>query len=523
MSYRVFVSYAHNDDVKPIDGGGEGFVSALMRRVAHYFIVDGPPAPEFFRDLYDIRHSRPFKPIIDKSLQEYDALMIVLSRNWIASAYCNRELETFRSFRNQESLDSFQQRIIVVVKQFISVDDLPKLLRDDSGYNFQEGHKFYEEHHERRGLYNEFFAEGNREQSKEFNQAARELARDLRERTEEHVHKERGERRLPVGHSALISPGEPARKERVVFLATPASDMKDAYNRLVEELQGRGYTVTPDRSAKMPSDATAVQFIENALSDAEAAIHLVGEKLGPAPEEQENILPLQLRLAAERAGRKTDNQSFCRIIWAPRTMGDGVASASSRDPLEVVKRFGAIDGDKIEGCELSDFVEFVVKHLVDHPPIRPSEEIRQDNSLSPNAKVYVWAPKEDADYALEVADALDKCSIRPIPTIFEDRDESSEAWHEKQLATCDAVVIPWAAAKPGWVFSNSDQLKDWHELGRDKPFLQRCVVTGPPAGTDKISFKRFPPRESIDVVLDLTQQEKPSPDDLGPLFPGDQP
>jgi TIR domain len=520
MPYRVFVSYAHNDDAKPIDGGGEGFVSALMRRVAHYLVVDGPPGPEFFRDLYDIRKSHAFKPIIDQSLDDCDALMIVLSRNWIASAYCKRELETFRSFRSQESKGRFQQRLILASKQFVPNDDLPELLKDDSGFNFQESHKFYEERQERHGWYDEHFAEGEREQSKQFNAATRELTADLRERTEEHVGKGSAKKPQRSQSQASEPSRRPGRNERIVFLAFPASDMKDPYDRLVEELQGRGYRVVPDPAAKMPSDASAVALIENALRDAEISIHLIGEKVGPAPEEQDHILPLQLRLAAARASSTTGDQSFCRVIWAPRTApNNGSGSAASRDPLEVVKRFGAIDGDKIEGCELGNFVEFVVKHLVDHPPKPPAEGVKHFSALATNARVYVWAPKEDADYALDVADALDKCSALPIPAIFDNKDESSNAWHERQLATCDAVVIPWAAAKPGWVFSNSDQLRDWHELGRDKPFLQRCVVTGPPSATDKTSFKRFPPRESIDLVLDLTQHEKPSPDDLGPLFP----
>ncbi|HEY6326628.1 MAG TPA: toll/interleukin-1 receptor domain-containing protein [Candidatus Cybelea sp.] len=519
MPYRVFVSYAHNDDAKPIDGGGEGFVSALMRRVTHYFVVDGPPVPEFFRDLYDIRKSRAYKPIIDEGLETCDALVIVLSRNWIASTYCKRELETFRSFRSREGKSTFQQRLIVVSKQFVPEDDLPELLKDDAGFSFQESHKFYAEHAERRGWYDEYFAEGQREQSKEFNAATRELTADLRERTEERLSKGSSEKSQTPQNPAPASAGVPVRNERVVFLAAPASDMKDAYDRLVEELQGRGYRVVPDPGAKMPSDATATNFIQNTLRDAEVSIHLIGEKAGPAPEEQEPILPLQLRLAAERAAAAPEGQTFCRIIWAPRTLGANGAAGDGRDPLEVVKRFGAVDGDKIEGCELGNFVEFVVKHLVDHPPKRPDAEVRQYSALAANARVYVWAPKEDADYALEIADALDKGGTRPIPTIFDNRDDTSNAWHEKQLATCDAVLIPWAAAKPGWVFSNSDQLRDWHELGRDKPFLQRCVVTGPPNAADKTSFRRFPPRESIDVVLDLTQHEKPSPDDLNPLFP----
>lgn len=521
MPYRVFISYAHNDDAKPIDGGGEGFVSALIRRVAHYFVVDGPPSPDFFRDLYDIRKSRAFKPIIDRGLEDCDALMIVLSRNWMASDYCKRELETFRSVRSQESKTQFQQRLILVAKQVVPNDDLPALLKDDSGFNFQESHKFYEERAERRGWYDEYFAEGEREQSKQFNAATRELTADLRERAEEHAGKGSAEKAQPSqGQESDLSRGL-VRKERAVFLAFPASDMKDPYDRLVEELRGRGYRVVPDPASRMPSDATAIDFFNDALRDAEVSIHLVGEKVGPAPEEQDHILPLQLRLAAERAATKAADQDFSRIVWAPRILLDnGSAGAiAPRDPLEVLKRFGAIDGDKIEGCELGNFVEFVVRHLVDHPPKRPAEEARHYSALAPNAKVYIWAPNEDAEYALDVADALDKCSARPIPTIFDNKDDTSNAWHERQLATCDAVVIPWAAGKPGWIFSNSDQLRDWHGLGRDKPFLSRCVVTGPPNATDKTSFKRFPPRESIDVVLDLTEHGKPSPDDLDPLFP----
>ena len=143
MPYRIFISYSHNDDAPPIDGEGEGFVSALMRRVAHYLTTGGPPKPEFFRDIYEIRKSRPFTPIIEQHLQQSDALLIVLSRNWTSSEYCNHELELFRSQRSTESTQRVQQRIIIVGKQFLPVESFPQLLQDGAGHFFQEGHDFF--------------------------------------------------------------------------------------------------------------------------------------------------------------------------------------------------------------------------------------------------------------------------------------------------------------------------------------------------------------------------------------------
>ena len=229
MPYRIFISYSHNDDAPPIDGEGEGFVSALMRRVAHYLTTGGPPKPEFFRDIYEIRKSRPFTPIIEQHLEQSDALLIVLSRNWTSSEYCNHELELFRSQRSAESTQRVQQRIIIVGKQFLPVESIPQLLQDGAGHYFQEGHNFFREHDERRGFYVEYFLEGDKEQPREFNQAAKDLAKDLRERAEEEPE---------LKHRA---PPPAVSNARRIFLAKPASDMTEAYDRLVAELQGRVY------------------------------------------------------------------------------------------------------------------------------------------------------------------------------------------------------------------------------------------------------------------------------------------
>lgn len=513
MPYRVFISYAHDDDEPPIDGVGEGFVSELMRRVKHYLKIKGP-SPEFFRDVYAIRKSNAFTPKIERELQDADALMIVLSRNWLESEYCNHELQLFRTQRAQESVERLQARVLLVSKEFVPIERLPALLRDRDGRKYQDSHAFYREHPEL-PTFIEYFAEGEKEQSPAFRTAAKDLADDLRERTATGAPSPQ-----PVfSPSPPTAPSAPSRNARRIFLAKPADDMLEAYVRLVNELQGRSYEVTPPPNEEIPRDTSAKSFVQEALRGAEVSIHVVGESKGYAPSDEDYIVPLQLRLAKEYAAASTSDPPFQRIIWAPRTMSaSNGAAPPTRDALKVMERFGTFDGDKIEGCDLGDFIEqIIVGHLSE---IAPPVPFPQPDAPSADATTtyYVWANEKDVPYGLELAAALEQLNVVPVPPVYDVDPDERLRWQEEQLATCDGVVIPWASASTVWVRSQSDLLKKWKNLKRDKPFARRGVVAGPPSGIDKTAFKRLPPRQAIDVVVDLTDRESISPDALGPLF-----
>jgi hypothetical protein len=81
----------------------------------------------------------------------------------------------------------------------------------------------------------------------------------------------------------------------------------------------------------------------------------------------------------------------------------------------------------------------------------------------------------------------------------------------------------WAKAAEVWVKSQSRELKNWRDLGRDKRFACRGLVAGPPPGERKELLVQLPPRNEIDVVLDLTAYEKPLPEALDPLIFATQP
>jgi hypothetical protein len=294
--------------------------------------------------------------------------------------------------------------------------------------------------------------------------------------------------------------------------------MRQPYQRVVEELGRRGFDVAPAPNEEIPSDDGAVEFVEAAMARAEAAVHLLGERLGYAPENAEPITKLQLAASARRAEATAPagTPPFRRIIWAPRVVADPADPATpkeERDPLAVLARFDRqAASDKIESRALSDFVTFLVAYLDSTTP-----RDAQPEALQADASVYIYHQSGDTSYAVGLGKALKARHIRPMFPALEGDPAELEAMHRKKLAECDAIVLCWASASEVWVHAQSDELKDWREFGRKQKFAFRGVIAGPPPGIRKEVFVEFPPSNDIDLVLDLTGTEKPLPEALDPL------
>lgn len=59
-----------------------------------------------------------------------------------------------------------------------------------------------------------------------------------------------------------------------------------------------GYRVIPNPDMQIPSDSTAVDFVDEVLRQAELAVQLLGDKLGYAPEDADPIVALLRRKAS---------------------------------------------------------------------------------------------------------------------------------------------------------------------------------------------------------------------------------
>jgi TIR domain len=501
MPFQIFVSYARNDDLPPLDGDGKGFVTTLLKHLEFHFTCFGEPTPVIWRDKRAIARSEQFDPIIDTGIRDSALLLVVLSNNWVHREFCRRELELFQQRWKSEGDDAVKRRIIVAGKNHIEPAARPPLLQG------QEGYLFYAPDEDNPTRFQEFFVRGKARE--EFHERTQELAEDIWRRACEHEH-------VPQPASALVAPSwtPVSSSGRKVFLAKPAADMRAPYTRLVDELRQRGYVVAPNPDVELPADASANDYVRDALDGAELSIHLLGAKAGWAPEECEPVVPLQLKLAAEKKAH--------RVIWAPRILVDERSQthdAEARDPFAVLAKFDQkLDGDTVEGSEISAFAQFLIQHLDKNTPPVPAIEV-----IEPNARVYLYHRPEDTQYAVEIAKALEQRGIQPVFPAFEGDPAELAALHRRELADCDAVVLCWAKAAEVWVKSQSRELKNWRDLGRDKRFACRGLVAGPPPGERKELLVQLPPRNEIDVVLDLTANEKLLPEALDPLIFATQP
>lgn len=519
-SVQIFISYARHDNSLPpnaVELQDKGFVSALEGQLDYVFQDLGAPMPKLWRDQRQIEPADQFDPLLREAIGASALLLVVLSPNWMASTWCRRELELFKERWKSEGEMGVRQRIVVACKRHVPRDERPALLQGQQGYDF-----FAFEGPSESGRQIDFFARG-KPRLDEYYPVINELGGVLNRRARQLSGGRRGDP-SPSRPEPIAASTRPPR-DRIVYLAKPASDMAVPYARLVKELEGDGYTVVPNPRDKIPDDASATAFINEALGQAELSIHLLGESAGPTPEYAEPIVNLQLKCAGMRAQAQADEKSastsgFRRIIWAPKLLDMNLdedvdereGATNERDPFAVLAKFDKeIGTDKVDSSNQTRFIGFVMEHLA-----KSDAAIKEISELRSGGFVYVYHAPGDVGYALQVARALKSKNVAAdLPSVDGDPAEVIRD-HREKLMECDAVVLCWAQASEVWARRRAREL-NWRKLGRDTKFAYRSLVAGPPPGERKSVFVEFPPPNEIDIVLDLTDSKNPLSDALDPL------
>jgi hypothetical protein len=501
---QIFISYARFDDELPPDmPNGRGFVTYLHEQLKYEFNQLGDPKPTIWRDTKRIEKADAFDSRLEEAIDTSAIFLIVLSSNWMARPYCRWELERFA--KRWGDAPGLRERIFIVGKRHVDKDRRPSLLQN------QEGFLFYSlDDHEENGIEREFFARGQVRDRERYEKLVEQLAGNLSRRAKQLI-----KRDLPP--RSLAQPNG-----RSIYVAKPAGDMRQGYERVVKELTGRGYQVVPEMHVDIPPDASATSFIDAALAKAELSVHLLGEKPGFVPDDHEQgIVKLQLLRAAARVPTVNPNSdedsNFRRIIWGPRVferVAPAPVSSIERNPLEALAKFDKqLDSDKIDGNDLSRFVDFLTQHLTRIPRV----EVPPPAPLKGDARIYLYHRLDDTDYAVKLSAALVNHRVETVFPVLEGTPAELDDSHRKQLAECDAVVLCWAAASEAWVMAQAAELRDWHKFGRSERFAYRGLVAGPPPGLRKKFRINTPPRSQIDLVLNLTDFELPPPEKLDQL------
>ena len=350
-SREVFVSYRSVDDEPPPGSPRQrGFVAYLLRQLRWELSQLGVPDALLWQDRSRIEPGDIWSETIFKALNDAELFVAILSCNYITSDWCKTELSTMASRVAELDAASGQRRIFRVDKNNVPEDDIPETLRRIQAV------QFYSESDEEDGI-DEFYWRGRVRRTREYEEAVNKLAKAIRKRL-----KELG---IPLEDpvKSKARPSAARAKKGAVFVAKPASDMLEAYRALVWELRGRGYRVTPEADKDLSDVGEEVQStVVGALEDAEASIHLLGQRKGGRPDGLDmDLVPMQLAAAARETTRKPN---FIRMIWAPKLLVSQTGSETERDPLKVTEQFGArLDTDLIDGDTASRFTEYVLQRL----------------------------------------------------------------------------------------------------------------------------------------------------------------
>jgi hypothetical protein len=416
----VFISYARADDEKPpFDDTARGWVAFFWEQLRWELTQAGINQAKLWLDRYDIEPSEKFTEKIEAALRQAKMIIPILSPNWVTRPWCQRELERFLELKSEQGNDT--DSIVLVKKREPPQTDVPIPLRD------REGYKFFTK--EPSGLVREFYWRGLQDKDAYFNVVKR-IAEWISERM--------------LTNARAVKPTRPAPGRRI-YVATPADELRDAWQRLVNDLKGAGYDVLPAEARLPDNTAQADEVIRTALERSEISVHLLGDSEGMKPDgSDEGIVRRQLRLAREHAGVVA---KFPRILWAPKWLPEH--KETKRDPFEVVKRFGAVSaGEEVYAEEVTDLSQWLRGRLDQTGPKMPHPV---------QTLVVAGGTADDDDLVSMLANRLQSEEIKvkalfagdPIPPA--DATSASAAlvpWGKADRASIDALLASLSARTP---------------------------------------------------------------------------
>jgi hypothetical protein len=314
----VFISYARADNLEPpMPNAPSGWVTFFWDQLRWELTDRGAKRAKLWLDRYEIEPAERFTKKIEDAVREAKLIVPVLSENWVGSDWCRREIETFGECR-PDAVD----RIVPVVKNEPRRETLPELLR---GPNAREGYRFFVQ--DPSGEVREFYWRGLQDEKAYF-EILKRIARFIIEQLGEDLPE-----RLP----------QPTPNNgRTVYVAVAARELRDARQRLVNDLTGAGFAVVPAEDDLPDTAEDCAKAVRDALVRAELAVHLLGEN--PGADKHKLLVPVAgiVGLIAD------DKRKFGRESDVAREPGLLVFPNAETDVLVTVP-VGCVDGPSRSG------------------------------------------------------------------------------------------------------------------------------------------------------------------------------
>ena len=472
--YDVFISYTHVDNLAfgPKDHQWvtllDEFLSDRLKQLVGKHAL-------LWRD-QKIQGNDVFSETVSELLKSVRVLVAVLSPRYLESDWCRRELAEFvEAAESGIGVQvSTKSRIFKVVKTPVPLDDLPQ------AFDAVLGYEFYEET-ERVGHFSEYLF-SDESQHYKFYQKADDLAQDIA--------------KLLAAldqDTTVLAPTAPLNSQRTVYLAMATSDVTESRDELKRELERRGHRVLPERTLPVVAEHL-LTAINDELSDADLAVHLLGARYGIRPEGEERSIPnLQVDLAAEFASRRDLDQ----LIWTPEHLGS-VETAQAALIDRIANANGETAAELVRG-PLATFKAHLLERLAGSP--RPAAP-----SVPTDAKrVYLVYVPEDREPAAWLQKQLEELGYAVRLPLSEGSEAEVREVHEQSMVHSDAVLIYHGRSTEFWVRMKLYDLLKAQGWGRTEPLQAAAVWLGPPATEAKSGL-----RSAEAIVLNATRGHEPS-------------
>ena len=300
---------------------------------------------------------------------------------------------------------------------------------------------------------------------------------------------------------SLNAPGE----GKTVFLAETTADLRAERDQLLRELLEAGHRGLPGQPLPL-SASELTDVVREYLSEADLAIHLVGERYGLIPEDASHSIVELQNMAGAEAHRET---GLPRFIWTPRHVtphDERQASFLQR----LVEDHDVHLGAEVIQDTLENLSGLILQQLA--PKATPAEAPAARAPGAPPS-VYLICDQRDEEAVEAIEDFLFDQGLEVITPHFEgDEAEVSEA-HRRKLLRCDAVLIYYGQASKTWVEMQMMDVVQAPGYGRGVPMRAQAVLI---AGPEDRRTARF--RTHLgDVIRPDSEDPESSSDALAPF------
>ena len=435
ISYRRVANEAHDAWV---DAFCEALRTSLKELVGDVSI---------WRDEEALRAGSPWRPEIAQALNDAAIFLAIISRTYLDSDECRKELDTFLG-RLKDASTGTQRMIVPIFKQPPKPDqELPREVGD------VHRHEFFRWDPPGSPRFRELGPDPDGADTRAFWETLGRVAQDIM-----------------VALEALRGAAR-TRALGTVFVARVGPEIQLERERLRSDLQQRGYLVVPEHEYLWNADDFRAR-IDADLDAARLCIHLVA------------------KTESDRAG---NGRAGAAAVEA-RARGDEAQRAPATagvDPAGECRRpIGARADRYIEGDLANDGVEYWRGGLEDlktqiYDKLGPAAPAPAADPVAGRAVAMLVEEADLASVGALRSLLVDRLAVDPQPAKFTGSAPKDAARLARTLAGCSQCLLVWATQPEEWVHDVLANAALADHLGRDR----MCVYAMAPPTPEKATFQ----------------------------------